>query len=186
MACVDTMCQLVDLCNIVVTPGLIGEEIILVNFTDIDKTNTTFNVAGEITLLALNAGAEMYRWQASMDSVTLSNNGTYATFIPGKFLHTVGFAGYGNTELKKNNYDSFVKGRFVAFVRTKDNIIHVAGYGVGMKGTVSFDAITNDGTWQIMLATIDPEFETSSIKTFVGTGVLTTPWEQLQALAPCV
>lgn len=188
MACNNSICQVFNCDTAITAPGIIGDEIILVNFADIDKSTSTFNVAGELTLIGLKAGTEMYTWQAGSDSVKINNVGSPSSNVPGKFLHTVSFAGYGNTwAKKKGGYDAFVKGRYVAIVRDKDSNIHVFGYGAGMRGDLAWDAISNDGVWAINLMTRDPEFETSSPLNFVGSGAvsLSTAWSQLVALSPC-
>lgn len=189
--CKNDICQTYGCDTPVTAPGLLGEEIILVNYIDVDKSASTFNVVGELTQVVLNAGTEMYRWQGGSDSVSITNTGTAGNFIAGKWQHGVSFSGIGNTWAKKSGgYDAFVKGRYIAFVRDKDKNIHVFGWSAGMRGANSWNAMDNDGTWKIDLATMEPEFETTSAKNYVGNGTpapsLDAAWEQLVALAPCV
>ena len=174
-------CQIIPNCAPVLIPGVNGEEIILVPFNDVDKSASTFNVDGEMTSLVLNVGASVFRWQGSIESVKMDIQGSVGEFIYGKWMHNATISGYGNEWQHKENYMALLNGIYIAFIRTKDQVIHVLGWDTGLRGlTATWNAVDSEGTWQITIGTNSNQFEPKTPRNFVG---LLNAWSELQTLA---
>jgi hypothetical protein len=189
MAACDMANQCLANCEDNQVPGIIGEEVLIVPFSDIDKDASLQNVSGEFTQIVLKAGAVAFIWQGSPDSVKASSNGSTAEFVSSKFMHMCTVTGYGSKWIDKKKFQSLMRGLWVVFVRTKDLNIHIFGWDTGLNGESSvWNPIENDGTFQIVLQTKATQYEGKHPRNFVGIppATLTEAWETLEALAtPC-
>lgn len=135
-----------------------------INYDDVDWANTTKDVDGRITALALNSGKYAYAFSGSPTHVKISQD---TIQIDGGFRqvkHTVGITIFERTAAQKINMANLVRGAFLVIVHLKgddDDAVVVAGYDVGVQhvpGTV-MDAFANGGNYVFTFSTNDGEGE---------------------------
>jgi len=151
--------------------GGVNAKLRLANYDDISAYTISGTVDNQITGITLKTGKQFFVFEGFRNSLTPS----YAAVAPDTgqtlYTHQANFFIFDNQQVTKNEIQKLALGRFVAIIENngKDaNSFEVLGRGNGLE-LVAGDlknANENNGAYNIILATLDGEFETKLPQTF--------------------
>jgi len=169
-------------CSTIITSGA-EEEIVLFNYDDIDRDSSTIT-GTQISVLAL-AGSPAplgYLLEGTNNSVRPAYTQTKESQgNPFKFTHNIPFRIFNKTAAINDILQDLAGGLFTAFVFTRNQLVEVYGFRVGLEAVINQDAYENDGLIIVTLQTPADQFETKVPLIYTGAASPVASFDTLKA-----
>lgn len=170
-------------CTDSMIPGIDATQMVVFNKSDIDYTNSVVVGTQLQSLVTLGSPTAVgYVYEGVNNSITADYASVDDGFNPNKYNHNVGFRIFSDSAFI-TDIEQFIVAAdgFVIVLFTKENLVKVAGFDVGLKANLARNYYEEEGAAVVTYATREVEYERKPFLTYVGSASPQAGFEALKA-----